>query len=333
MGLLPRIAWPWRLAGNSILGINGRNRDYVAPFNDRRYYKQVDDKLTTKALAQSAGVTVPKLIGRVDYTGQVKSLPDMLKGVEDFVIKPARGSGGGGIIVADGTDENGLRKASGKRMSWAEVKFHINNVLSGMYSLGGDGSDTAIIEERLHPHSIFKTLAFSGVPDVRVIVFRGVPVMAMLRLPTSESDGKANLHTGGVGVGIDLPTGITTHAVQHNQAIEKHPDFLTELTGLQLPGWDEVLDLAANISTAIPLGYVGVDIVIDEERGPTLLELNARPGIAVQIANRRGLSAPLAAIKALETVPETAKGRIKLAAKIWADSVPAQVSMPAKKSA
>ncbi|MEO1404899.1 MAG: alpha-L-glutamate ligase-like protein [Pseudomonadota bacterium] len=317
MALLDRIAMPWRLSENRILGINGRNRDYVAPFNDRRYYKLVDDKLTTKALAQKAGVSVPKLIERVDYTGQVKALPQMLKGVRDFVIKPARGSGGGGILVADGTDENGLRKASGKRMTWDEVKFHVNNILSGMYSLGGDGSDIAIVEERLYPHSIFKTLAFSGVPDVRVIVFRGIPVMAMLRLPTSESDGKANLHTGGVGVGIDLPTGVTTRAVQHNQTIEQHPDFLTDLTGLQLPEWDAVLELATNISTAVPLGYVGVDIVIDEERGPTLLELNARPGIAVQIANRRGLSAPLSRIKALDEIPETPEERINLAAEIW----------------
>jgi len=320
MPLLDRIAMPWRLSQNNILGINGRNRDYVAPFNDRRYYKLVDDKLTTKALAKKAGVSVPQLIGRVDYTGQVNSLPQMLKGVSDFVIKPARGSGGGGILVADGTDENGIRKASGKRISWAELKFHINNILSGMYSLGGDGTDIAIIEERLHPHSIFKTLAFSGVPDVRVIVFRGIPVMAMLRLPTSESDGKANLHTGGVGVGIDLPTGVTTHAVQHNQPIKQHPDFLTDLTGLQLPGWDAVLELAANIATVVPLGYVGVDIVIDEERGPTLLELNARPGIAVQIANQRGLTAPLSRIKAMEDIPESAESRINLAADVWLEA-------------
>lgn len=318
MSLLPKLAAPWRLKANHILGINGRNRDYVAPYNDKRFYHLVDNKLTTKSMAVKAGVTVPKLVGRVDYTGQVKTLPDMLKSAGDFVIKPARGAGGGGILVADGVDENGLRKASGTRMSWAEVKFHIQNILSGMYSLGGDGSDIAVIEERLYPHSIFKTLAFSGVPDVRVIVFRGVPVMAMLRLPTSESDGKANLHTGGVGVGIDLPTGITTNAVQHDAVIEKHPDFLTPLTGLQLPRWDAVMSLATDIATAVPeLGYVGVDVVIDEVRGPTLLELNARPGIAVQIANRRGLDAPLKALHELEEIPEGTQPRIKLAEELW----------------
>ncbi len=312
------LAWPWQLEANGILGINHRNRSYVFRYNKRRDYDLVDDKLKTKAFAIAAGVTVPKLLATVEYTGQVKAVPTLLKGTRDFVIKPARGSGGGGILVADGVDENGLRKASGKRMTWDEVRFHFFNILSGMYSLGGgDGRDTAIIEERLYPHPIFKTLAFSGVPDVRVIVFRGIPVMSMLRLPTSESDGKANLHTGGVGAGINLATGVTAYAVQHNQQIDKHPDFLTQLTGLQLPQWDEVLIQATDIARAIPLGYVGVDIVIDEARGPTLLELNARPGIAVQIANRRGLAKPLAIVDAMETLPETTAERVALARRIW----------------
>lgn len=127
-----RLATPWHLNAKGILGINGRNRMYVSAYNDRRFFKQVDDKVITKAMAIAAGVTVPRLIGTVEYTGQVKTVPKMLKGVGDFVIKPARGSGGGGILVADGTDENGLRKASGKRMSWDEVRFHLNNILSGM---------------------------------------------------------------------------------------------------------------------------------------------------------------------------------------------------------
>ncbi len=312
-----RIALPWRLSAKGVLGINGRNRDFVAPYNDRRHFNLVDDKLLTKAMAIEAGVSVPKLIAKIEYTGQVKALPTLLRGVSDFVIKPARGSGGGGIIVADSIDEAGLRKASGKRMSWDEVRYHVSNILSGMHALGGDGSDVAIIEERLYPHSIFKDIAFSGVPDVRVIVFRDIPVMAMLRLPTSYSDGKANLHTGGVGAGVDVETGVTSHAVLYNKPVEEDPDFRTPLSGLQLPGWDDVLDLATRISAVVGLGYVGVDIVIDETRGPTLLELNARPGISVQIANQRGLNRPLQTIRALEAVPAEAKDRIALAREIW----------------
>lgn len=325
---MKRFATPASLKSFGILGINSRNHDYISRYNNRRFFHLVDDKIITKTLAQRAGVNVPELIGKISYTGEVKGIQKILRGKGDFVIKPARGSGGGGILVADATDENGLRKASGKRMTWPEVHFHLNNILTGMYSLGGDGSDTAVIEERLHPHSIFKTLAFSGVPDVRIIVFRGVPVMAMLRLPTSESDGKANLHTGGVGTGVNLSTGVTTYAVQHNKLVTKHPDFLTILNGLALPGWENVLVQATDIAAAVPqLGYVGVDIVIDEIRGPTLLELNARPGIAVQIANRRGLAPVLAELDSYDTIPETTVERIALAKEIFA-----KFQSPEKKS-
>jgi len=38
--------------------------------------------------------------------------------------------------------------------------------------------------------------------------------MAMLRLPTKESGGKANLQQGAIGLGIDMASGVTTSAVQ-----------------------------------------------------------------------------------------------------------------------
>ena len=37
------------------------------------------------------------------------------------------------------------------------------------------------------------------------------------------------------------------------------------------------------------MGYLGVDIVLDRKQGPMLLEANARPGLAIQIANGQGL--------------------------------------------
>ena len=38
------------------------------------------------------------------------------------------------------------------------------------------------------------------------------------------------------------------------------------------------------------LGYLRVDMVIDNDRGPLILEMNARPGLSIQIANCTGLS-------------------------------------------
>ena len=306
------------LRRNGIVGINARNLDYIFAYNDRSAYPIVDDKITTKEFALRSGVTVPEQYAVVEFPGQFDELVEVAKARRQFVVKPARGAGGGGILVISGVTGAGLRKASGHLVSWDEVRFHVNNICGGMYSLGG-GSDRALVEQRINPHSAFSTLAFKGVPDVRTIVFRGLPVMAMLRLPTSLSDGKANLHVGGVGAGVDLETGVTTHGVCFNQPIERHPDFETEIAGFQVPSWPDVLTVSASLGHSIGLGYVGVDLVIDERQGPTMLELNARPGIAIQIANQQGLERRLRAIRDLETIPDEPEDRVALALEIWRD--------------
>ncbi len=316
------------LRERGVLGINARNRDFIYPYNPRSLYPRVDDKVVTKAFAIAAGVRVPEQYAVLEYQGHAHLLRAVAEKHQEFVIKPARGSGGGGILVIGGQGRTGLRKASGEMMSWDDVRFHVDNIFGGLYSLGG-GSDRVLIEQRLHTDASFDALAYRGVPDVRVIVFRGVPLAAMLRLPTSLSDGKANLHMGGVGAGVDLPTGVTTRAVCKGEAIDRHPDFETPLAGFEVPHWPEVLELAARLGGTIGLGYVGVDLVIDRDMGPTMLELNARPGIAIQIANGAGLAHGLNIVRALEQVPEDPAERRALAARIAHETRAASRAAPA----
>ena len=304
------------LKKQGVVGINGRNLEFVFAYNPRRLYPVVDDKVTTKYLAMDAGVQVPELFAVLEFPGHLSRLRKVAQESKEFVIKPARGPGGGGILVIGGTTTTGLRKASGDLLSWDDVRYHVNNIFSGMFSLGG-GSDRAIVEQRLHPHPVFNNLAFRGVPDLRIIVFRGVPVMAMLRLPTSISDGKANLHVGGVGVGVDMATGITTKGVCFNKPIERHPDFDTPIKGFQVPSWREALDTASQLGHSIGLGYIGVDLVIDERLGPVMLEPNARPGIAIQTANGQGLLNRLRRIHEIPEIPEDLAERRALAEEIW----------------
>jgi hypothetical protein len=80
-----------------------------------------------------------------------------------------------------------------------------------MYALGGQ-SDVAFVEELLEVHPALTKIVNDGVPDVRVIVHRGVPVMSMMRLPTRRSRGRANLHQGAIGAGV-AASGRIVHAV------------------------------------------------------------------------------------------------------------------------
>jgi len=285
-----------RLRDNGVLGINRRNADYILVHNRRRLYPLVDDKVLTKDLARKAGVQVPEMYGLIEIQRQVRDLPGILSGREDFVVKPAAGSQGHGIVVIVGRMGHFWRTAGGALIDAQEMAFHVSNILSGIYSLGGQ-PDKAIIEYRVQFDPIFEKLTYRGVPDVRIIVFLGVPVMAMVRLPTRLSDGKANLHQGAIGAGIDMAGGRTLTAVLGNDIVDAHPDTGVPVAGVQIPGWSALLDLAARCWEMTGLGYQGIDIVLDRDKGPMILELNARPGLNIQIANAAGLAGRLEAVE------------------------------------
>lgn len=277
-----------RLRDAGVLGVNARNADYVLTRNPRSGLPRVNCKLATKTLAEQNGIPVPELYGAIRVNGEIHRLKHFLARRESFALKPAQGAGGDGILVVTGRVNGYWRRHDGIRLDTAGLNHHVANILSGMYSLGGR-PDRALAEACVRFDAVFDELATDGVPDIRVLVYRGVPAMAMVRLPTRESDGKANLHKGGVGLGIDMLTGRTRNGVCHDKAIAEHPDSGAPLDGVQVPCWDDLLAMAARCYDMTGLGYLGVDMVLDRDRGPLLLELNARPGLAIQIANGQGL--------------------------------------------
>ncbi len=282
-----------------LMGIGQRNADYVLMYNPRKFYPRVDDKLITKKLALAAGLPVPELYAVVREEHEIAELHQRLACREQFVVKPAHGSGGDGILVITGRRGQSYRRANGDLMSRDEFSHHLSNGLSGLFSLGGQ-PDHLLVEYCVQFDPIFDQVSFRGVPDIRIIVFLGYPVMAMIRLPTRMSDGKANLHQGAIGVGIDLPTGQTRRGVWGTELIREHPDTEHSIVGLQIPHWERLLQMAASCYELSGLGYVGVDFVLDRTRGPLILELNARPGLAIQMANGNGLLHRLKRIEELK---------------------------------
>ena len=308
-----RKLWPWqRLRQLGVMGLNERNADFILPYNPRKNYPLVDNKILTKGLAEAAGILTPKLYGVVEIVHQVEGLAEMLQPYEDFVIKPAHGAGGEGILIVTGRHNDRYRKANGASADEEDLAHHVSNILGGMYSLGGL-PDSALIEYRVKFDPIFDNISFQGVPDIRMLVFRGIPVLAMIRLPTRLSDGKANLHQGALGVGIDIATGRTRCGVWHERPIEEHPDTGGSLSGRIIPYWDEVLAMTAKCHDFAGLGFIGVDIVLDEALGPMMLEINARPGLSIQLANRIGLLPRLRHVQGLTAIPQEAAERVQMA--------------------
>lgn len=306
------------LRKKGIVGINRRNATYINGYNDRRLYPLVDDKLRTKALAQAAGIAVPQLYGAISIEREIRETPSWLSRYSSgFVIKPVNGSGGNGILVVTEVRDGFFRRASGKRMNADDIRHHLSNVLSGMYSLGGQ-PDRAMIEYRVTPDDFILSLCDNGVPDFRIVVFQGVPVMAMMRLPTQESDGKANLHLGAIGIGIDLAQGRMLGGVWHDEVIYEDPFTGKPLDSRCVPDWDTLLMLAARCYEITGLGYLGVDIVLDRTHGPLILELNARPGLSIQLANQVGLKPRIDKVQSSSIPGQPARARVDFSKKHFA---------------
>ncbi len=289
--------WIQQLRQLGVMGLNQRNADIIAEENHRRDYPLVDNKLLTKMWAQQHGMSVPLLYGVVSTERDARCWEKHIVSRQDFVIKPARGSAGKGVLVIHEKRYHGYRKSGGLLMSVDDVRYHISNILSGMFSLGGL-QDQAMLEYRVTPSDFLLRFEPEGMPDFRVVVVRGVPVMAMMRLPTRQSDGKANLHQGAIGIGVDIATGQMSGGVWQNRLVEENPFTGKKLVHEIVPEWEKLLYLASRCGKESRLGYIGVDIVLDRHYGPMILELNARPGLSIQLANRQGLMNRIQAVKA-----------------------------------
>lgn len=278
-----------------IVGINRRNLDLIYPANPRARFPAVDDKIICKAVLEREGIPTPATLAVLDGQHAIAPFLRRLDNWPAFALKPANGSGGRGLRIGVRGPNGAWCDHAGRPLDRDALAFHLAAILNGEHSLGGD-ADRVLVEALVRDDDALLALhGATGLSDCRVIARDGRPVMAMLRLPCRGSGGAANLHAGGLGVGIDLVTGVTTTAIQGGRPIDRHPDTGKPLAGLRLPDWQTVLAISSRLNRSFAMGYLGIDFVHDHVRGALVLEVNARPGLEIQLANRLGLRAALRA--------------------------------------
>lgn len=301
-----------------MLGLNRRNYDLIARYNPRALFQIVDHKVKTKAALLALQLPVANTLAIYQRHREIADFAEQSQRWPVFVIKPAQGAGGEGIVSVVERRASHFIAADGSVRSAQALESHLSDILSGVYSLN-QRYDEALVEARIVPHPLLDHLSYRGLPDIRVIVFCGVPLMAMLRVATRRSRGRANLHAGGIGIGVDLVTGKTTHALSGKSWITVHPDTDVPLCGVQLPSWNELLTTAARCADAVALGYLGVDLTVDEQSKPLVLELNARPGLTIQLANRRGLRLLIEEVERRNSRDLAVKDRVRLGQSLVAE--------------
>lgn len=310
-----------------ILGINGRSAFFLYQ-NKKASRKIADSKELTKSFLKRHKIPQPKIIGIVGSRKEIEEL-DWGQFADGFVIKPVEGLGGDGILVIKKQLKNKEEYLlmDGRKVSVEDLKLHAGDIVEGRYSRN-NVPDKALVEERIKIHPKFKKIAVGGTPDVRVIVFNRVPVMAMLRVPTAESRGKSNLHQGAIGLGVDMATGITTYGVYHGQKIKHFPETGMKVNGIAIPYWRQVLEAAVKIQFRRPgLAYFGADVLIDKDKGPMVIEINDQPGLGIQLANMAGLRRRLDRVEGLEI--DTEEKGVKVARALFAAKFAQRVGMVA----
>jgi alpha-L-glutamate ligase-like protein len=275
---------------DKVIAMNERNYRIINKLHPREYRNFANDKALYKKILEENNIPTPKTYCVIEAMREIEEKITSIEHIEDIVVKPAMGSGGQGILILKKkTGSQQWNSPSGELYTRKSLVMHVSNILFGKFSKRL--FDKVIIEYRLIPHSDFQKIFKRGVPDFRIILLNAQPVMAMLRMPTEESDGKANLHAGAIGLGVDLETGRLTRGYNQitDQMVSRHPDSKVLFDGMKLPDWEKTLAISIATAKVFPLNYLGVDIVCDEKLGPMVVEINSRPGMQIQNVNAIGL--------------------------------------------
>lgn len=300
-----------------ILGMNGRYRyTKMNPSSAKNYGFS---KLLTKELLREHNIPTAEVYFVFNSVRELETINWATVPVP-FVIKPASGSAGKGVIILKSKLPDRLEwlNQDGEVITEDDLNFHIRNILDGEFSTWGS-EHKAIVEEMIVAHPTLMKYSYQGTPDIRVIVFNSVPVMAMIRIPTQESEGKANLDKGAIGLGIDMATGITISGLYGKSDLITHfPNSKKKVNGILIPMWNKVLEVAVQAAQAAGFMFMGADIFIHAEKGPMIVELNGFPGLSIQLANRAGLKRRLDRVEDLEV--RNPQHGVKIAQALFAES-------------
>lgn len=190
-----------------------------------------------------------------------------------FVIKTAKMNNGSGVSIIDTKKDNAI------------------TVFKKALLNGG-----AVAEEFIVQPGILHKLHPSSVNTVRFVTFydndKLTKIASVLRFGTGNATID-NAARGGLFARVNTDTGIIESngiSEKTNVEYEKHPDTCITIKGIQLPQWDELLQIVEEIVKQCPnKKYIGWDFAYSD-KGWVLVEGNGCPGLFLtQMGAGKGL--------------------------------------------
>ena len=190
-----------------------------------------------------------------------------------FIVKPMEGCTGNGVHIIEMHDDDQL----------SEVHSHL--IEQGAW----------FVEELIDQHPEMKQWNPTSVNTLRVPTFRtaeGCRILQPFFRTGRNGSIIDNAGQGGVFAVFDPDTGIiTTDGVdEFGGTYELHPDSKLKFKGWQIPRYDELKMLAAEMISLMPFGqkYVGFDFALTPE-GWIVVEGNSLGQFVGQIAEQKGV--------------------------------------------
>jgi hypothetical protein len=248
----------------SLLLLKIQPREYEILFNDKAVCELLCKGIGINNLPHTYGIISPDQ----NYKEKLRSWFQN-NYVDSLIIKPLKGMMGRHIVLAKRINNNIVIQS--KKGFIPLQDFHL--------------AKTAIVQEVVKQDRRLSAFSSSSVNTIRVLTMYTINestiiLAAIMRCGVGESYVD-NWSAGGVSVGIDTETGRLKKYGYNKEGTRyiEHPTSRVMFEDFIIPQWQQISELAIKIQQAFPCYRIlGMDIALQENGEPILIEVNDRPG-------------------------------------------------------
>jgi hypothetical protein len=223
-----------------------------------------------------------------------------------LVIKPVGGIMGHGVLVLSELQHgNGTMKAvtnNGEVLSFDDIARKLDTPPDVHYRMRSYEMNLPgyVLQARLHQHPFLNNIAPYTTNTIRVVTFRDraneIHVHFSILRVGRRGNMADNWDRGGISIALDPTSGVLGKGVLKpkygTQWVEAHPDTGVRFVGLQMPFWNDVLDLCSRAAQVTPnLRSIGWDIALTPD-GPVIVEGNPDWDLPMVQVHTEGLLQP-----------------------------------------
>lgn len=266
-----RADWKYYYGSNYNPHQKTKLKAFVEPLEYRMLF---NDKYLCVLVCEALGIRVPRTRGTVDpahdYRSAIASwLAQSPAG--RLIVKPLWGEMGRDIVMAEPGDDGPV------------VRTPLGTVPLARFAL----REKSIVQDVLAQDPRVAAFSPSSVNTFRVVTMM-TPRDEVLIVNASFRTGVGgawvdNWSAGGVSVGVDCPKG-TLKAFAYDKKSNRyaaHPTSGIVFEGFPVPEWEGIKATAAAIQSALPFyRLMGLDLALDRDGAPVLIEINGAPDLA-----------------------------------------------------